>query len=318
MTPWVLIDTSYLAYRAMYSMGDLSYEGEPTAVLFGLLEQIRTICTDPHVNSNRIALFFDSRQSHRKKTFADYKRKRRQNLEPEKLQAISTMYAQVRILKQEVLPLMGIPSYRQIGLESDDLIAYAADLLSVGGQGVRGVMITSDGDLYQCITQQVHWYDPTRRLLYNPTTFLADKGVHPEMWGDVKTLAGCSGDGVPGIEGVGIKTAVDYLCGNLPETYKRRKAIDSEEGQAVIERNKGLVKLPHAKTKPFTLQEPKYSMKGFWKVCEKYGFTSYLQGTRKQNWSRFFSLGQGSGSPRLRKGRHGKKEVKGQRKGLIV
>jgi hypothetical protein len=85
------------------------------------------------------------------------------------------------------------------------------------------------------------------------------------------------------------KTAIAYLRGTLPAHYKRYRSIVSKAGQDVIERNKKLVLLPHEKTKPVKLKEPKMSIDAFWSMCERYGLQSYLQKIKKKEWVDFFA-----------------------------
>jgi len=283
---WVLIDLSYLAHRARCALHGLEHEDYPTGVIFGFLEQLRSICTDPKVLSNRVALFADSKKSHRKQSFPEYKQKRVDNRTEEEREQISIMWDQVRLLQTKILPESGFKIYRQVGLESDDLIAMAASQFE--GTQTQAIMVTSDGDLYQCIRDSVHWYDPSRGTCHNPASFLAARGISPHRWGEVKSIAGCSSDGVPGIQGVGEQTAVKYLTGCLPSRYKTYQAITSENGQRIVARNKPLVILPHERTKTVDLREPRYNPGEFFDLCKRYGIVSYLQGPKRNAWIRFF------------------------------
>ena len=221
-----MFDASWLAYRARYSMRDLCHEDMPTGVLFGFLEQMLATCQDPKVLSNKVAVFFDSKKSHRKREFPDYKKKRQEKT-PEEWEELKIMHSQLEILRTEILPAIGFPVYRQTGFESDDLIATAAEYISTEGRNKRAIIISSDGDLYQCITDSVHFYNPMTGKYFDPTDFLESKGIVPEMWGEVKALAGCTSDSVPGIRGVGEITACKYLLNEL-NGGKKRDAIESE------------------------------------------------------------------------------------------
>jgi len=178
---------------------------------------------------------------------------------------------------------MGVSCYRQTGLESDDLLAQAALQIHTKEDGV---IITSDGDLFQMISHAVHWYNPHQNIYLTPTSFLKKKGIDPWVWGRVKSIAGCSTDCVDGVPRVGEKTAARYLNGDLPKTHKTYKAIESEEGIRIANRNKELVCLPHPKTKVLELREPQWNAKGFFDLCERYGFVSFLR--KKQAWKRLF------------------------------
>ena len=280
----LLVDVSYLAHRALHTMKDLSFEDMPTGVMFGFFEQIKTICYK--FKTNKVHLFFDSRKSYRKKAYPQYKANRK-NKTPEEKQLSKILYKQINKLKSKILPAMGFPCYLQTGLESDDLIAYVSRkkaLQEINSE--RAIIITSDGDLYQCITHNVDWYDPARNLRYNWKSFYPAKKVIPERWSEVKSMAGCSTDNVKGIKGVGEKTAIKAIDNKLPENYKSYKAI--MKGGEIIERNKLLVRLPHLKTKPFELQSIKYNIKRFFKIVKRYGMYSFLDKQSKREWKRLF------------------------------
>lgn len=300
MKPWVLIDLSFIAHRARYATADLEWEDFHTGVLFGFWEQLRTICQDEHVRSNKVALFFDSKKCHRRRIFPEYKRQRHDDRTPEERKQIGAMHDQVNLLRREILPAVGFSIYRQTGCESDDLMAKAAWQLAY--EGKRGIIVTADGDLWQCISETVSWYDPARRKLYDPYSFQKAKGIWPASWGMVKALAGCGGDGVPGIPGVGEKTAIKYLNRKLPSHYKTYKAIEGQEGVDILARNAELVILPHPKTKPVILRKPDYRVEAFFGMCERYGFLSYLKEPRRGEWEAFFKGGK------VRTRRRGEKE----------
>lgn len=290
---WVFIDMSFLAYRALHATGGLEFEDIPTGIIFGFFSQLRMICNDPLVQSNRVAIFCDSRTSFRADVYPEYKAKRREELtEKQKAERerIRTMRIQQNVLEREILPALGFPIYRQEGLESDDLIAHAAKEAmkeaAFGGPLPRAVMITSDGDLYQCINGAVHWYDSQRKKYFDLDSFKEKHGISPQQWGEVKTIGGCSSDNVAGVPGVGETTAIKYLLGNLPQHHKTYEAIRSKAGKKIRARNVELVQLPHYKTKRFLLQEPKYDPDAFFSMCEKYGLKTFLD--ERKSWMSFF------------------------------
>lgn len=292
----VLVDASWLIYRAKHTMGELSHEGIATGVMFGFFQQLLSVCNDPHVRSNRVGIFFDSQHSYRRDFFPGYK-SHRSKRSPEEWSEHLVMGEQMLKLRREVLPDCGFPCYQQHGLESDDLLASAAHHLDIGS---GCVIVTADGDLYQCITTKVHWFDPQRGVYLDHLKFWAKKGVDPDQWWLVKCVCGCVSDDVPGIEGVGEKGAIDYVLCNLPETGKKFKDISSPKGQSIIVRNARLVRLPHRRTKPVVWREPEYRPERFFKWCEKLGFGSYLEGGRRTQWEMFFQ-GNFSGSRILAK-----------------
>ena len=282
--PWVLVDLSYLAYRAMNTVGHLQHGELKTGVMFGFFNQLRMICQDPKVQSNKVGIFIDSRHSVREEFYPDYKKKRKQERTPEDIKRLSIMWQQIRVLVKEVLPAVGIPTYRQKGLESDDLMAMAAVRLKTFDGGAV-VIVTGDGDLYQCINNRVSWYDPGRRKFYNEATFRAEKGIAAKLWGQVKALAGCHSDNVKGIPGIGEATAIKYLTGTLPMHQKAYQKI--RVASDIKLRNQKLVLLPHHLTKPFQIREPSYNPDAFFKFAKKYGLISFTKD--RDRWLSFFA-----------------------------
>lgn len=285
MSKWVLIDLSYLAHRARYVSKDLSVDDIPTGVLYMFFEQLITICRHPAVNSNKVLVFADSKRSWRAKAFADYKKARRkENRTPDEWAQITTMHEQVIKLRRKILPALGIQVCHQVGLESDDLIAWVAKTLTEKKQ--EAVMVTSDGDLFQCITPYVKWYDPSKNLMIGEHEFRKMKDLEPSQWGSVKSIAGCSTDCVPGLKGIGEKGAIKWLKGELPEHTKQFKTIT--ENLKEVKKWAELVILPHKKTKSFMFHPPKYDVKAFFRFCRRFEILSYLQEPRKSQWKKFF------------------------------
>ena len=284
--PLVFVDVSWLAYRARYAMDGLSFDDMPTGVLFGVFEQLRTICLDGKVNSNRLHMFFDSKQSFRRKAYPEYKRGRRADPTPEEQQVADMMHDQIRLLRRKIFPSIGLPCYMQSGLESDDLIAEAARKIP-GSE--TAIIITADQDLYQCISDLVSWYNPASDSWMGVLNLWRHKDIDPSMWARVKAIAGCTTDNVQGVPGVGEKTAIEHILGRLNPEYKRAKAIVTAEGKRIIRRNLKLVRLPHAKTTPFKLQKTEWSAKAFRKMCEQYGFESYTRDPLISQWQTIFA-----------------------------
>lgn len=282
---WVLVDVSWLGYRALHALGKLEHDDVPTGVIFGFFHELRRICLDPRVRSNRVAIFCDTRTSLRKDVYPEYKYKRREKRTEDEIVRIRSMRTQVDLLCQKVLPKIGFPVYSQEGLESDDLLAYAAKL--VRKRGERAVIITADEDLLQCVCDDVVWFDPQREKWFDRRGLIAAKGVGPHRWAKLKCLAGCTSDNVEGVPGVGESTAVKYLLGQLPPRYKAHQNIVSSSGRSVIKRNEELVVLPHRATKPFELKEPHLRPEVFFKFCERYALLSMLR--EKSGWSAFLS-----------------------------
>lgn len=287
---WALVDVSYLAYRAMYAVGDLSHDEFEMGIIFGFFDQLRNICSDPRISTNRVALCFDSRKSYRQKYFPAYKWRRTEQkgvMDEEEIAKRRSMRRQIKFLREEILPEIGFIILKQSGVESDDVMAMASKTFV--GHEKQAIMITADNDLYQCITEAVHWYDPNRKLYYDIKTFFMAKEICPDQWKFVKRIIGCSGDDVPGVPGVGESSAILFLNGFLPKHYKKYDSIMSRRGEQIQYFNQKLTDLPHEKTLPIELKPPVYNPDAFWKWCEKLGVKSFFEGPRAKDWTHFFN-----------------------------
>jgi len=274
--PWLLIDGGWLAYRAMWSVMKDQCMHQADLAAFLILDQLRVICCDPKCQSNRVGVFFDSRTSRRRASFPAYKASRK-TTDPDKLEQLKCLWEGIEWAIGETFPALGVPVYRKEGYEADDLIAAACEVVE------RAIIITADGDLYQMISEKVHWYDPSRRRYYTPTSFELEKGITPYQWVRVKSIAGCSGDGIPGVGGVGEKTAILYLIKTLTNG-KRLDAIEGIRGQEIIARNLKLVRLPYEGAGVIKVREPGWDLEGFAAECRQRDLESFVDGERLRDW----------------------------------
>lgn len=286
---WVWCDSSYLAHRARWAIKGLSHDDMPTSVIFGFFEAIRSLTTDHRILSNKFGFFFDSKNSFRKSEFPDYKRHRHETRSPEEVESIRIMHLQVDRLRREILPEIGFRTFKQSGLESDDLMAQASSQVVLQGVDTQAVMVTADSDLYQAVADNVHWLDPSRNLYLDYMGVYKKTCVAPDQWADVLAVKGCRGDGVPGVPGIGIIGAVNHVLGINKAGSKRALSIHSAEGRAIAARNRLLTTLPHRRTKVLDLKEPVYHPEAFFEWCDKLGMDSYLSsGGRRRFWEGFF------------------------------
>lgn len=291
---WCIFDAGHLGHCAMHATGALSHDDVRTGVVYGFLNGILTVCCHPRFNTCYAAICFDSKHSLRKDALPSYKKKRHKDRTPEEWAEIKIMHKQLTLLRREILPDIGFPTLVQRGLESDDMMAQFAKQLTLADcfkctEGLTAVMVTSDYDLLQCVTETIHWYDPVRKLYLDLHGVKERKGVLPCKWALVKAIAGCRSDKVKGVYGVGELTAAKFLAGNLKRTGKVYKRIVSNEGIAIKLRNLDLVQLPHAATKPVVVPHPIYDVKAFFKWARKLGFDSILHGERRVTWERFLA-----------------------------
>ena len=239
--PYIVLDLGYLCYRAFYSTGHLSFEETKTGVLFGVFRDIKTF--SELFGSNRFIFCFDSRESKRKAIFPGYKASRKNRydeMEEDERLAHEELRKQRDFLETRYLPRIGYKNIlSQPGYEADDLIAAFCNGLD---SDEEAVVVGTDGDLYQILREGVTIWNPAKSKAITAESFTGEWGISPSQWADVKALAGCHTDDVPGLDGVGEKTAVKFLTGTLKPggvAYSKITAAND-----LWKRNLELVRLP--------------------------------------------------------------------------
>jgi len=172
----------------------------------------------------------------------------------------------------------------QKGFEADDLIAKIAQTTLL-----NKIIVSADEDYYQCLSPSLRIWNPSRKKMMTKSMFLDAYKIQPKQWAMVKQIAGCNSDQVPGVRGVGEVFAVRFIRKTLPPHTQAYKSIMAN--QAIIKRNAVLVTLPFPGTKPLQIVPTTFKRKGFKRVCEQYGFHSFLQPERYNAWKELMSGG---------------------------
>lgn len=249
MRTWIVVDVSFLCWRAFYSMGGLSHKGVKTGVLYGVLREVLDL--QERFSSKDVVFVFDSRASRRKEILPTYKQKRHtKEMTPEEEMARFELRQQIKALYKIILPSIGFANvWRAEGFEADDIIAaFVKDRMP---QEDSAVIVTADHDLFQLVDGRVSLYNPKGFVRTTLQSFRREYGVEPKLWAKVLAIAGCDTDEVPGVQGVGKITALRYLKGELKPESAKYKAITSEAGRAIMLRNRPLVQLPFEGTPRF-------------------------------------------------------------------
>ena len=275
MNSILLLDCHYLAYRAFYSVGALSYNDVKTGVIFGFLKEVTSLIED--FAPTYTVFCFDSVTSKRKELFPDYKRKRHQKeLTVAELAARSEFRRQLEYLRTRYLPTMGFRNvlYAE-GYEADDLIASVVLRENEDEDNSLDItVISADEDMYQLIRPYVTIHSLSNKKPVTYQSFSQQYGLHPVVWARMIAMSGCHTDEVPGIPGIGKKTAIRYLQGALPESSKKFRDIESRAGVETIKRNRALVQLPFKDTPQFTLKADRFSEAGWRDVIDELGMKS--------------------------------------------
>lgn len=260
---WLLIDVNFLAHRAFHSTGELSHNGKSTGVYFGVIRDLVTF-SDFH-NSSKFVFCFDGRNSLRKNIFPGYKN-RVISKDKSFIDQRAAIKDQIKGLKDNYLPYLGYENiFYQDGYEADDCIASVA--MNLGEED--GIIISSDKDFYQLLRSgngngEVICWDPNQKKAMTERGLKKEYGVTPQQWIEVKALAGCKSDKVPGLPGIGEITAARYLTGKLETHLKAHKIICDNLDSDALRRNRELVTLPYSGVNKFKLKDDK-TFPSLWK-----------------------------------------------------
>lgn len=270
----MLVDSNFLCYRAALTTGHLQYGNIATGVAFGFINQLLT--ASKKIQPHQIIFTWDSKKSKRKEILSCYKEKRKENrteAEEEEWQAAFTQFNQ---LQTEILPRIGFKNnFIQSGYESDDLIArYVIDNAS---EDIY--IVTADDDMLQLL-HKAKIFNMAKSKIYQNKEFQEDYGIKPPDWAYVKQIAGCKSDNVPGIEGVGEKTAIKYIKGDLKKSTKAYQKI--KDGKDIINFNHQLVALPFKGTESMIIEENEFNMREFLRFCREFNLSSFRKDDVKE------------------------------------
>ena len=191
-----LIDGSGFIFRAFHALPPLTRpDGTPINAVLGFTNMLVKLVTDMHVPN--IAVIFDAkRKNFRNDIYSEYKANR-----PETPPELIPQFPLIR----EATKAFSIPSIELEGYEADDLIATYARLARA--KNIPVTIVSSDKDLMQLIGGSVRMFDPLKYKYMGEAEVLQKFGVTPDKVVDVQALAGDSSDNVPGVPGIGVKTA---------------------------------------------------------------------------------------------------------------
>jgi DNA polymerase-1 len=226
----VLLDGHALAYRAFHALPATltSPSGELTNAVYGFTAMLLKVLQDVH--PDYIAVAFDVGRTFRHDQFPDYKAHRAAT--PEELH---TQMARIR----EIVSAFNIPVFTQEGYEADDVLGTLAH--QAAEKGVETIIVTGDSDIFQLIEPDVKVMITGRR--YSDTTIYDEEkiaeryGLRPDKLIDFKALVGDTSDNIPGVRGVGAKTAARLLqqFGSLQAIYDHLDEVPSASVRKKLE-----------------------------------------------------------------------------------
>ena len=212
----VLVDASGFIFRAFHAIQILTRpDGTPVNAVYGFITMLMKLLDD--MQPDHIAIIFDSaRKTFRNDIDPAYKANRTET--PEEL---VPQFALVR----EATEAFSLDCIELNGFEADDLIAtYTREAVN---EGAEVTIVSSDKDLMQLVSERVTMFDSFKNKRIGPEQVHEKFGVGPEQVVDVQSLAGDSSDNVPGIPGIGIKTAAQLIqeFGDLDTLLARASEI---------------------------------------------------------------------------------------------
>ena len=286
----LLIDGHYYVYRSFYAIRELTNSrGEPTNAIFGFVKTLRRMVKD--LAPDLGAVVWDEGLPQRRTDLQpEYKATRAEMPEP--------MRPQLDFIRR-LVPLLGFASLGLPGTEADDLIASYAHTARARGDSV--VLATNDKDLFQLVNEHVRVYSTNKTDLATPQDTHVLLGadavrkkwnVEPAQIGDVLALIGDSADNIPGVSGLGPKTAATLLAahGSLGAMLAENFAsVENEKlraklvaARAQIEQNREMVRLDLDLPLPAPLDDlriaPRYpELIAAFESCEFRGLTAEVR-----------------------------------------
>jgi DNA polymerase-1 len=232
-----LIDGTAYIHRAYHAIRGLANsKGLPTNATFGFTRMLLKLIEDRH--PQYAGMFFDAKgPTFRHEIYTDYKANRPPMPDD--------MAAQIPYIK-EITAAFQLPIIEMAGFEADDLIGTYARVAEENGYSV--VMVTGDKDFMQLVTQQAIIWDPMKDVITDAKSITESYGVEPRQMVDVMGLSGDTTDNVPGVPGIGQKTALSLIQnhGSLHQLYedinsitkkKQRQNLSQFKDQAFLSRD---------------------------------------------------------------------------------
>jgi len=225
-----LLDISSFIFRAYYAIRSLSNKkGEPTNAVYGVIQMVTRVFEE--AQPKHLAIVYDSKEpSFRKKMYTEYKANRQ--APPEDL---VPQFSRI----EEVLTALELPSYRQSGVEADDLIATLAHRWREADPLNTVVVVSGDKDLMQLVDDRCVLWETMGQKVYDFAGVQEKFGVIPAQIRDYLSMVGDSSDNIPGVTGIGPRGAVDLLkqFGTLDRILEAAAAgkITGKKGTSLVE-----------------------------------------------------------------------------------
>ena len=229
-----LIDGNSYVYRAFYAIKGLTNsKGAPTNAIYGFTSMLLKIIKEKQPDA--LAICFDSPgMTERHRIFEDYKA-HRPEIPPELLQQLPDI--------RKMISAFNIRMLEMSGYEADDIIGTIAKNAAV--QGTDVFIVTADKDMLQLVDERIRIYDPMKERILDAAYVREKFGVGPGRVTEFMALTGDASDNIPGIRGIGEKTARELLslCDSLEDLLEHPVKINKERIRKMVSDNKDIARL---------------------------------------------------------------------------
>ncbi len=230
-----LIDGNSFCYRAYYAIRSLTNsKGQPTNAIYGFVTMLNKIVKEN--SPDMLAVAFDLKgPTFRHKKYEEYKIHRKPM--PDDLAG------QIPHIK-EMVEAYNIPIYEVQGYEADDVLATLAR--KAEANDIETVIVTGDKDALQLVGSHIKVYSPHKEgFIYDAKRVKETYGVEPDRMIDIMSLMGDATDNIPGVKGIGEKTAVELIgeFGSLDNLLKNVDKVKSQSRQKMLKDNEEMARL---------------------------------------------------------------------------
>lgn len=273
----LIIDGQNWAHRAFHAQGNLTFNGKKMGLIYGFINMLQSTLTRFPTPKAVYVCFDHGRNQHRLDILPDYKNR------PKKLDFDRESFEEQINAVRKILYYMGITCLYNKMTEADD---YIAQLVADNENKYNVVICSGDKDFRQLVSKRVTIFDEKYGRI-TPLNFEKLFGIQPSQYADFLMMMGDASDHIPGITGVGEKTAIKMLLewGSMKNFNDNCKldTLKLRQSKDIYERNRTLIDLRYFLEKhgPQELhfykdkKKPKFNSEKYVKMCVKYGIKKF-------------------------------------------
>ena len=227
MKKLVVIDGNAIIHRAYHALPPMTVKGSMVNAVYGFTSMLLKVLKE--LNPDYLAVTFDvAGGTFRHEKFEKYKATR--------VKADQSLYDQIPLV-HEIVKAYGVPIYEKKGYEADDVIGTIVTNLKSKILNLKSIIVTGDMDTMQLVNDNVNVFAMRKGMsdtvMYDAEEVKKKFGFGPEYVVDYKSLRGDTSDNIPGVPGIGEKTAVELITkiGGVEEIYKKIKSNPPNDGE---------------------------------------------------------------------------------------